>query len=104
MIWRRFDEIVHFPLPSTGERQRYLRWLLNGVPFTGSFGDTALLLDAMSFAEIKRVVLEAVKTMVLHGKQSLHQTDIEENVISFKEDLAAAKRETRKPVVRGTRK
>lgn len=90
-IWRRFDDLVHFPLPTESERQQYLQMLLNGVSFTGSFRQIARILSSLSFADIEKIVLEAVKSMILRGDSSLPAADIAEHNRALREDLSAAK-------------
>ena len=90
-IWRRFDEIVRFPLPTLAERQRYLELLLNGVSFTGSSRQAARALSSLSFADIQKVVIDAVKSMILRGDSSIRTVDITDHLRDFREDLSAAK-------------
>ena len=90
-IWRRFDDVVQFPLPMSADRQKYLKLLLSGVSFTGSFQQAARAVSSLSFADIQKVVIEAVKSMILRGDESLRATDITEQLRAFREDLSAAK-------------
>jgi len=90
-IWRRFDEIVHFPPPTEPARQQYLKLLLNGVSFTGSFRNAARMLSSLSFADIQKVVVDAIKGMILRGDTKLRATDIMERLRAFRQDLLAAK-------------
>lgn len=90
-IWRRFDEIVRFPLPTLTERQQYLELLLNGVSFTGSFRQAARALSSLSFADIQKVVVDAIKSMILRGDTGLRTADITGHLRGFREDLSAAK-------------
>jgi SpoVK/Ycf46/Vps4 family AAA+-type ATPase len=90
-IWRRFDEIVQFPLPMDAERQQYLKLLLNGVSFTGSLRQAARMLSSLSFADIQKVVVDAIKSMILRRDMSLRAADISEHLRALREDLSAAK-------------
>ncbi len=90
-IWRRFDDIVHFPPPTEAERQQYLGLLLNGVSFTGALHQTARTLSSLSFADIQKVVVDAIKNMLLRGDTDLRATDISEQLHALLGDLAAAK-------------
>ncbi len=89
-IWRRFDEIVHFPLPQVAEREEYLKVLLNGVSFTGSFRQVAQSFSNLSYADINKVVVEALKSMILRGETVLAPTDVAEQLRSLRDDLTAA--------------
>lgn len=90
-LWRRFDDVVSFPLPGKSERELYLSRLLNGVEFAGSLPGLARKMSEFSFADIKRVVVESVKTMILEGKGNLNVKDVGIQVDSYKKDVAQAK-------------
>jgi SpoVK/Ycf46/Vps4 family AAA+-type ATPase len=90
-LWRRFDDVVSFPLPSKVEREIYLSRLLNGVEFVGSVSGLARKMSDFSFADIKRVVVESVKTMILESKKQLNAKDVGIQVNSYKKDVAQAK-------------
>lgn len=103
-IWRRFDEIVHFPPPTEAERQQYLKLLLNGVSFTGSLRQAARMLSSLSFADIQKVVVDAIKSMILRGDMSLRATDISEHLRALREDLSAAKGTSTEATPRGKKR
>lgn len=90
-IWRRFDDIVHFPPPAEAERQQYLNLLLNGVSLTGSSRQVARGLSCLSYADIQKIVVDALKSMILRGDNSLRAADISEHMRVLREDLSAAK-------------
>lgn len=90
-LWRRFDDIVHFPLPGQTEREAYIQSLLNGVTFEGSIANLAKTMGAISFADIQRIVVEGVKTMILEGRQTLLSKDITEQVRAYKNAFKAAR-------------
>jgi SpoVK/Ycf46/Vps4 family AAA+-type ATPase len=96
-LWRRFDDLVRFPLPGKAERELYLSWLLNGVPFEGSQPALAMELEGMSFADIKRVIVESLKTSILSDRVGLSSDDVSRQIDNFKKDLKMAKA---KPTVR----
>lgn len=75
-VWRRFDDIIQFPLPSKKECEKFLRYLLNGVTSEGTIEMAVKNLTGMSFADIKRVVIEAIKTALLQGRQDVSFQDI----------------------------
>lgn len=102
-IWRRFDEIVHFPPPAEVERQQYLNLLLNGVSLTGSSRQVARGLSSLSYADIQKIVVDALKSMILRGDNSLRAADISEHMRALREDLSAAK-ETSTRVARRQKK
>ncbi len=95
-IWRRFDEIIQFPLPSVEQRERYLRLLLNGIEFRGSFQSLSRAIGGtQSYSDLKRVVLEAVKTMIMEGATSLDAATVLVHFKRFRNDLSSAKSKSR---------
>ena len=70
-VWRRFDDVVAFALPSNAERLVLLRHLTNGLKLTGSLEAAAKQLDGCSFADIERAVTEIAKTKVLTDAASV---------------------------------
>lgn len=90
-LWRRFDDIVSFPLPEKPEREKYLQKLLNGVHFQGTTTNVASKMNSFSFADIERVTIEAIKTMILEGRSDLCAQDILEQIKSHRIDLSTSK-------------
>lgn len=89
-VWRRFNDIVQFAMPGRSERERYLRLLLNGVEFQGSFAHVARTLQGLSFADIQHVTVEAIKTMILQNETVLRSSDITEQFRAFRQDTTSA--------------
>ncbi|MDQ5827071.1 MAG: ATP-binding protein [Chloroflexota bacterium] len=90
-LWRRFDDVVNFPIPAEAERVVHLSRLLSGVDFAGSPRVLARKMEAFSFADINRVVGEAVKTMILEGRRQLTNKDVVGQIDSYKKGIAHAK-------------
>ena len=67
-IWRRFDDVIAFPLPSQSERLGQLKQLTSGLRVKGNLGNAARKLEGISFAEIERAVNEIAKTKVLERR------------------------------------
>lgn len=98
-IWRRFDEVVEFPLPSPPERLALLKRLTSGLRFSGKLETVAKATDGASFADIARVCSEAAKTVVLRGTGE--SVDVKMLVASWKDwqqrQTGAAGGDTGKP-------
>jgi AAA+ superfamily predicted ATPase len=75
-IWRRFDDVVAFPLPSQSERLAQLRQLTNGLRLRGSLISVARQTARLSFGEIERAVNEVAKSQVLSGTETVLSGDI----------------------------
>ena len=69
-LWRRFDEIVFFPTPTTNEIEqllfRHFRQLPVEMPVV--LADVAASLAGFSHADVERVALDALKHTVLNGR------------------------------------
>jgi AAA+ superfamily predicted ATPase len=83
-VWRRFDDVVEFRMPEPSERQKFLEQLLNGVRFKGRISELVRATRAMSFADIERVAVEAVKSMILEGRELLLSSDLLEEARRYK--------------------
>jgi SpoVK/Ycf46/Vps4 family AAA+-type ATPase len=75
-VWRRFDDVVHFPLPTEQQRQVLLRQLLSGVRYAGSVLDSSKAMQGLSHADISKITTEALRTMVLESRERLNLADI----------------------------
>jgi SpoVK/Ycf46/Vps4 family AAA+-type ATPase len=89
-LWRRFDDVIPFPMPKAKELEQLLNRLLNGVQFKGSVATRAKAMDSLSFADAERLTIEGVKTMILDGRECLELSDVLDQVKAYRRDLAAA--------------
>jgi SpoVK/Ycf46/Vps4 family AAA+-type ATPase len=94
-LWRRFDDLIEFSLPTKTEREFYLQRLLNGVYFDGSLEYIAKNMSSLSYADIQRITIEAIKTMILEGREQLQSQDISEQLKAFKKASSEARTKTR---------
>jgi len=90
-LWRRFDDLIEFPLPGKMEREIYLQRLLNGINFDGSLEYVVKNMSSLSYADIQRVTIEAIKTMILEGRENLQSRDISVQLKAFKKVTSEAK-------------
>lgn len=81
-LWRRFDEIVQFPLPNVEQIETLLVRSLRqvGVSPTVGLKDQARRLVGMSFADVERIALDAIKHVVLLGAKEIDRDTFEESV------------------------
>ncbi len=91
-LWRRFDDVIQFPLPGLEERKRYLRFLLNGVTLEGSVPQLASKMEKLSFADIEHVTVEAVKSMILQNREALLSRDVLHELTAWRKSVQSAKR------------
>lgn len=89
-IWRRFDDIVYFPMPSASERKTQIQRLLNGIEAKASIDTVVKKTAGLSFASIERIVTESIKTTILEDRDELRSADISKQIKIFKESTDAA--------------
>ena len=87
-IWRRFDEIVEFPLLDRDQLQHLLQLKLRGVRLEFDLDTYELhdIFDGKSPAIVERILRRAIKRMILKQKEFLslrmlkHSSDLESRV------------------------
>lgn len=74
-LWRRFDEIVYFPLPTVNDIRSLLSMKLKNFPHKGlEIKNRASLLKGMSHADIERICFDAIKRCILNEEEILDQS------------------------------
>lgn len=91
-LWRRFDDIVSFPMPTQKDIEQYLKRLLNGVRLKGTVTSLAKAMTSLSFADAEHLTIEGVKTMILADREELEAADVIDQVNAHRRDIAAALR------------
>lgn len=79
-IWRRFDEVLLFEPPNPEQLQQLLNVKLRGVRRDFSTDDSSHLLESfkgMSYADVERVLIRAIKSMILTGQEFLRTIHID---------------------------
>lgn len=91
--WRRFDEILLFERPTLHQIKATLRLKTRNYPLEFEISDYAGHLDGMSFAEIERICLSAIKSSILARKSALpahileHAINAEKRRISIRQKV-----------------
>jgi SpoVK/Ycf46/Vps4 family AAA+-type ATPase len=91
-IWRRFDEVISFPLPGSVERLRLLKHLTNGLTLSGNLSKIAGQLAGASYADIERAVQNVAKDRVLFQRKTVPTEDILIKAKTWRTKLASANR------------
>jgi hypothetical protein len=77
-LWRRFDEVLTFAMPSVHEIRRLLRLRLRAVPHDGiDIEHTAAALKGLPHAAAEKVILDARRGAALGDRPNVTQADIE---------------------------
>lgn len=81
-IWRRFDEIVQFPRPHPDQIEMLLVRSLRqiGVAPAVSLKEQARKLVGMSFADVERIAMDAIKQAVIDGTKEIDRESFERAV------------------------
>lgn len=72
-LWRRFDEVLFFERPTDAEIPELLKVKLRGIRSEVEFDATDILelFRGMAHADIERVLIRSIKSMVLAGREFL---------------------------------
>ena len=81
--WRRFDEIVDFPLPNEGMRKDILDIILSKVEGDFDSQEIALLADGFTGSDLRMVVREAVLHALTEDRMAITQSDLTDAVDEF---------------------
>lgn len=81
--WRRFDEIVHFPLPDLNMRKNILDIVTRHIEGEFDTAEIAALTESYSGSDLRMVIREAVLGALLEERKVLTQEDLLEAVNSF---------------------
>lgn len=90
-IWRRFDDVVKFSLPTPPQLKTFFSMLLNGVTVTGNIDSLVRNARNLSYSQIERAVIESLKTMVLEDRAEVSCVDISREFKKYKSLIGAAR-------------
>jgi ATP-dependent 26S proteasome regulatory subunit len=81
-IWRRFDEIIEFPLPNQDQLVQILQLKLRGIRRQFELDDKDILDDfvGLSGADIERIIRRAIKRMILRNQEFLTIKDLKKSL------------------------
>jgi SpoVK/Ycf46/Vps4 family AAA+-type ATPase len=91
--WRRFDEVMLFERPTLHQIKSTLRLKTRNYPLDFEISDYAGRLDGMSFAEIERICVSAIKATILAKKAAVpahmleHAIHAEKRRISIRQQV-----------------
>ncbi|GEO27409.1 ATPase [Alicyclobacillus acidoterrestris] len=79
-LWRRFDEVLVFERPNLEQIRKLLETKLRGVRYELPLDDRSFInqFKGFSHADIERIIIKSVKTMVLKGREFLTIEIVEE--------------------------
>ena len=77
-IWRRFEEVIEFPVPGKALTQQLLELKVRGVRRQFELDDERVLnlFQSLSGADIERIIRRAIKRMILKRQEFLTINDL----------------------------
>jgi SpoVK/Ycf46/Vps4 family AAA+-type ATPase len=74
-VWRRFDEVIWFEKPDRAMIGRFLRAKFKNVKTSFDPGNHSSALEGYSYAEIERICVQAIKSMIIDRRKVVEETD-----------------------------
>jgi len=90
--WRRFDEVMLFERPTLHQIKSTLRQKTRNYPLEFEISDYASRLDGMSFAEIERICVSAIRKSILARKAAVPAVIFESAVEAEKRRISIRQR------------
>jgi predicted AAA+ superfamily ATPase len=83
--WRRFDEIVEFPLPDEEMRREILAKVGSSVDCDCDFSDLAARTEGFSGSDLRMMMKEAIISALMNGRRRIDLADIELGLLRVEE-------------------
>ena len=91
-VWRRFDEIVVFDMPTQAEIADLIRVKLRALRIKFSRRELAREMKGFSHADVEMVCVDAARTAILEGRDVVYQQDMTQHVARMRHRLGEVKR------------
>lgn len=83
-IWRRFDEVVHFPLPNTLDCRHFINMQLTSFSIQAKSLETLVeSTKGASYADLERLCADMKKSCILRGDKKIRKQLVEEALSRF---------------------
>ena len=79
-VWRRFDEVIWFEKPDAKMIDRYLASKFKNVKLSFEPADHSSALDGLSFAEIERICIQAMKASIISKRKIVGAADFRQAI------------------------
>jgi len=83
--WRRFDEVVEFPLPDREMRQAILAKVAATIECDCDFSDLAARTEGFSGSDLRMMMKEAVMSALMEDRRRVDPADIEQGLLRVEE-------------------
>lgn len=85
-LWRRFDEIIYFDMPTKDDIEKFIRLKLRNYSHKELNVESHINnLVGLSYADIERICYEAIKKMVLNGLNTINDSLFEKIILKEKD-------------------
>jgi len=74
-VWRRFDEVILFSPPNDRQTEALIKLKTRNFPITFNLADNLPKLRGLSYADIERVCLNAIKRSILKRSKSVLENE-----------------------------
>ena len=78
--WRRFDEVVEFPLPNEDMRKNIIMKVTSSIPCTLDYQQLASQTDGFSGSDLRMMVKEAILSSLMDNRKTIGREDIEKGI------------------------
>lgn len=92
-IWRRFDEVVALEAPGEAQIEAMLALQFKNYPVNFELSAVSPKLAGLSFADVERVCLDAIKTAVMKKRKAVSETEF---AAALKQSLRRAPKKRKK--------
>jgi SpoVK/Ycf46/Vps4 family AAA+-type ATPase len=82
--WRRFDEVVEFPLPDQTMREEILKKVTTSIDSSCDYRQLAEETDGFSGADLRLMVKEALLSALMDRREAIDRSDIEKGILMVK--------------------
>lgn len=82
--WRRFDEVVEFPLPGEEMRREILKKVTSSIECTCNYSELAAETEGFSGADLRLMIKEAMLSALMDRRQAIERADIEKGILMVK--------------------
>ncbi|MDD3857085.1 MAG: ATP-binding protein [Methanoculleus sp.] len=83
--WRRFDEVVEFPLPDQAMRQAILEKVAATIECDCDFADLAARTEGFSGSDLRMMMKEAVISALMEDRHQVSPVDVEQGLLRAEE-------------------
>jgi hypothetical protein len=83
--WRRFDEVVEFPLPDLAMRAAILEKVAATIDCDCDFADLAARTEGFTGSDLRMMIKEAVMSALMDDRRQVNRVDIEQGLVRVEE-------------------